>query len=112
MMTQMTTPLTAASVNASDLLAFYKEILLDSDASNLELRRAVISGIQNIQSTEGRMALSEAYIALRDKLAKIENPEKLKPEARAAWIQDQDILVILNKILFVDGYFRSVKEKP
>jgi|GEM_PF-1730145 len=107
LMTQATTPLTATSANASDLLNFYKETLLASETTSLELRKAVIKGMQNIQTTEGRVTMTEALIALSDRLASVENPALLTPAQKVALIQDQDIIVNLRKILLDDGYFKS-----
>ena len=97
-MAQMTTPEAASSAVATELVNFYKEVVVNMDNSHtLATRRFAIIGLQGIQSAAGRMALAQA---MEELTAKMEAGEA-DPTGH-----NLETLLVVRKILLQDGYYK------
>jgi hypothetical protein len=95
----LTTPESAASAIAPELVNFNKEVLVDSDGSySLGVRRYAILGLQNIQAPAGRLALSQTLELLNAKLA--------QGTASESTAEDEEVVLLVEKILKRDGYYK------
>jgi len=102
-----TSDLTSASAVAPELTAFYREVLMSSDAYVFATRMNTLNGLVKIQTAAGRAALVEAKGSLTEKLATTDR-STLTPEATEALVADEELLLRIKKILEVDGYYKSL----
>lgn len=106
MLVESTKPEAGTSSNVAELLEFYKHKILGTSPTAINTRKLSVKGLHDIQSSMGAFVMFEAFNLLSAKMNKIENPFQLSPEDKLIYVQDQDVLVSLKKILFEDSYFK------